>query len=37
MSGLMPDAITVAMRDPNQVAHILPVVKHEVQSLSLKR
>ncbi|KAK4231574.1 TIP41-like family-domain-containing protein [Podospora fimiseda] len=36
MSGLMPDAITVALRDSNQVANLLPVVEHEVESVSLK-
>ncbi|KAK4169524.1 TIP41-like protein [Cladorrhinum sp. PSN259] len=36
MSGLMPDAITIALRDSNQVANLLPVVEHEVDSVSLK-
>ncbi|KAK3995937.1 TIP41-like protein [Cladorrhinum sp. PSN332] len=37
MSGLMPDAITIALRDANQVANLLPVVEHEVESVSLKK
>ncbi|KAK0748576.1 TIP41-like protein [Apiosordaria backusii] len=36
MEGLMPDAITVAFRDANQIAHLLPVVEHEVESVDLK-
>ncbi|KAK4114358.1 TIP41-domain-containing protein [Canariomyces notabilis] len=32
MSGLMPDAITVALRDSNQVAHLLPVVEHSLEN-----
>lgn len=35
MSGLRPDDITVAMRDSNQVAQLLPVVRHEIQSVNL--
>jgi len=35
MSGLAPDAITVAMRDANQIAHLLPVVEHHVESVDL--
>lgn len=35
MSGLMPDAITIAMRDSNQVANLLPVVDHSIESVSL--
>lgn len=35
MSGLGPDAVTVAMRDANQIAHLLPVVEHRVDSVDL--
>ncbi len=35
MTGLMPDAITVALRDANQVAHLLPVVEHSLESVCL--
>ncbi|KAK0718362.1 TIP41-like family-domain-containing protein [Lasiosphaeria miniovina] len=35
MSGLAPDAVTVAMRDANQVAHLLPVVDHVLEGVSL--
>ncbi|KAL2136572.1 hypothetical protein VTI74DRAFT_2877 [Chaetomium olivicolor] len=35
MSGLMPDAITVALRDSNQVANLLPVVEHSLESVCL--
>ncbi|KAL2259047.1 hypothetical protein VTK26DRAFT_7411 [Humicola hyalothermophila] len=35
MSGLMPDAITVALRDSNQVANLLPVVEHSLENLCL--
>ncbi|KAH8889544.1 TIP41-domain-containing protein [Thozetella sp. PMI_491] len=35
MSGLVPDAITVAMKDSNQVANLLPTVEHELESVSL--
>ncbi|KAK4176083.1 TIP41-like family-domain-containing protein [Triangularia setosa] len=36
MEGLMPDQITIAFRDANQIAHLLPVVEHEVESVCLK-
>ncbi|KAK3333507.1 TIP41-like family-domain-containing protein [Cercophora scortea] len=36
MDGLMPDAITVALRDANQVAHLLPVVEQVLESVSLR-
>lgn len=36
MSGLMPDAITIAMRDSNQIAHLLPTVEHVLESVDLK-
>lgn len=35
MSGLMPDAITVALRDSNQVANLLPVIEHSLDSVCL--
>jgi type 2A phosphatase activator TIP41 len=35
MTGLMPDAITIALRDSNQVANLLPVVDHILESVSL--
>ena len=31
----MPDAITVALRDSNQVANLLPVVEHSLESVCL--
>ncbi|CAP68883.1 uncharacterized protein PODANS_7_8490 [Podospora anserina S mat+] len=36
MEGLMPDQITIAFRDANQIAHLLPVVEHEVESVCLE-
>ncbi len=35
MSGLMPDAVIVAMRDSNQVAPLVPVVEQLLESVSL--
>ncbi|KUI65590.1 TIP41-like protein [Cytospora mali] len=35
MSGLLPDAVTTAFRDSNQVAHLVPVVEHQVESVTL--
>ncbi|KAK3905105.1 TIP41-like family-domain-containing protein [Staphylotrichum tortipilum] len=35
MSGLMPDAITIALRDSNQVANLLPVVENKLESVCL--
>ncbi|KAI0202768.1 TIP41-like family-domain-containing protein [Astrocystis sublimbata] len=35
MSGLRPDGITIALRDANQIAQILPVVEHTLESVSL--
>lgn len=35
MSGLLPDGITSALRDANQVAHLLPVVEQRVEAVSL--
>ncbi|KAG9246961.1 TIP41-like family-domain-containing protein [Calycina marina] len=34
-SGRLPDDLTVAMRDPNQLAHLIPEVKHTLETLSL--
>ncbi|XXG96612.1 hypothetical protein Hte_002900 [Hypoxylon texense] len=36
MTGLVPDAVTVAMRDANQFADLLPIVEHTLESVSLK-
>jgi type 2A phosphatase activator TIP41 len=35
MTGLTPDAVTVALRDANQVANVLPVVEHDLESVQL--
>ncbi|KAI1752404.1 TIP41-like family-domain-containing protein [Xylaria castorea] len=35
MSGLRPDGITVALRDANRIADILPTVEHTLESVSL--
>ncbi|KAI3399038.1 hypothetical protein diail_7838 [Diaporthe ilicicola] len=35
MSGLHPDAVTAAFRDANQVAHLLPIVEQQVDSVLL--
>lgn len=35
MTGLVPDAVTAALRDANQVAHLVPVVEHRVDSVTL--
>ncbi|KAI0191178.1 TIP41-like family-domain-containing protein [Xylaria flabelliformis] len=35
MSGLRPDGITVALRDANSIADILPTVEHTLESVSL--
>ncbi|KAJ9142896.1 TIP41-domain-containing protein [Coniochaeta hoffmannii] len=35
MSGLGPDAVTVALRDANQIAGLLPVVEQRVESVEL--
>lgn len=34
MSGLLPDGITSALRDANQVAHLLPVVEQQVDGVT---
>ncbi|KAI2470422.1 TIP41-domain-containing protein [Annulohypoxylon bovei var. microspora] len=36
MTGLVPDAITVAMRDANKIADLLPTVEQTLESVSLK-
>ncbi|KAI1213241.1 TIP41-domain-containing protein [Annulohypoxylon truncatum] len=36
MTGLVPDAITVAMRDANKIADLLPTVGQTLESVSLK-
>ncbi|KAI1762503.1 TIP41-domain-containing protein [Hypoxylon sp. FL1150] len=36
MTGLMPDAVTVAMRDANQFADLLPIVEQTLESVSLR-
>ncbi|KLU87632.1 type 2A phosphatase activator TIP41 [Magnaporthiopsis poae ATCC 64411] len=35
MKGLLPDAITTALRDSNQVAELLPVVEHDLENINL--
>lgn len=35
MSGLLPDAVTAALRDANQVAHLVPVIEQQVDSVKL--
>lgn len=35
MSGLLPDAITVALRDANQIANLLPIVDQQLETVSL--
>ncbi|KAI1321854.1 TIP41-like family-domain-containing protein [Xylariaceae sp. FL0255] len=35
-SGLRPDAITVALRDANQIAEVLPIVEQTLESISLR-
>jgi type 2A phosphatase activator TIP41 len=34
-SGKLPSDLTVAMRDPNQIAHLVPEVTHTLESLKL--
>ncbi|ESZ89928.1 hypothetical protein SBOR_9690 [Sclerotinia borealis F-4128] len=34
-SGKLPDDLTIAMRDPNQIAHLIPEVTHTIENLSL--
>jgi type 2A phosphatase activator TIP41 len=35
MTGLLPDALLIAMRDANQVADLLPIVDRKLDSVSL--
>lgn len=35
VSGKLPDDLTIAMRDPNQLAHLIPEVKHTLESLTV--
>lgn len=36
MSGLTPDGVTVALRDGNKVAELLPIIDQTIESVSLK-
>ena len=36
MTGLRPDEITVALRDANRFAELLPIVERTLESVSLK-
>ncbi|KAI1374555.1 TIP41-domain-containing protein [Hypoxylon crocopeplum] len=36
MTGLVPDAITIALRDANKIADLLPTVEQTLESISLK-
>ncbi|KAI0386102.1 TIP41-domain-containing protein [Hypomontagnella monticulosa] len=36
MTGLMPDAIIIAMREANEIAELLPTVEHTLESVSLR-
>ncbi|KAI0841805.1 TIP41-domain-containing protein [Hypoxylon sp. FL0890] len=36
MTGLVPDAVTVALRDANKIADLLPTVEQVLESVSLK-
>ncbi|KAI1180091.1 TIP41-like family-domain-containing protein [Nemania sp. FL0916] len=35
LSGLRPDGVTIALRDANQIAEILPIVEQTLESVSL--
>ncbi len=35
MTGLLPDAVIVAMRDANQVANLLPIMEQQLESVTL--
>ncbi|OLN94050.1 TIP41-like protein [Colletotrichum chlorophyti] len=37
MEGRLPDDITIALRDPNLLYNLLPTVKQQVQSVTLKQ
>ncbi|KAB8289890.1 hypothetical protein EYC80_010521 [Monilinia laxa] len=34
-SGKLPDDLTIALRDPNQIAHLVPEVTHTIENLTL--
>lgn len=34
MSGRLPDDITIALRDPNVLAPLLPLVEHRAEALN---
>lgn len=34
-SGKPPDDLTIAMRDPNQIGHLVPEVTHTIENLTL--
>lgn len=36
MTGLVPDAVIVAMRDANKIADLLPTVEQTLESVSLR-
>ncbi|KAI2612619.1 TIP41-domain-containing protein [Hypoxylon fragiforme] len=36
MTGLVPDAVTAALRDANKIADLLPIVEQTLESVSLK-
>lgn len=36
MTGLRPDEITIALRDANKIAELLPIVEQTLESVSLK-
>ncbi|KAI1808590.1 TIP41-domain-containing protein [Daldinia bambusicola] len=36
MTGLVPDAVTIALRDANKIADLLPTVEQTLESVSLK-
>jgi type 2A phosphatase activator TIP41 len=34
-SGKLPSDLTTALRDPNQIAHLIPEVKHTIENLTI--
>jgi hypothetical protein len=36
ISGRLPDDITIALRDPNIIAPMLPIVEQKLEAVSLK-
>lgn len=36
MTGLRPDEITIALRDANKIADLLPVVEQTLESVTLR-